>query len=154
MKSTINKKAQAALEFLTTYGWAILVVMVAISALAYFGVLNPSKSLPGRCLFGNGLSCNDQQLNESVVKISLQNGLGTTLHSVYANMTDPVGTCVPSSIATVSADSNVRFNCTITSSTNYFTKGDKGKAKITITFKKVQNGYNQVSLGEVYDTIQ
>jgi uncharacterized protein (UPF0333 family) len=37
----IRKKSQAAMEFLMTYGWAIIVVLVAISALAYFGVLSP-----------------------------------------------------------------------------------------------------------------
>lgn len=36
-----QKKAQAAMEFLMTYGWAILVVLVAIGALAYFGVIDP-----------------------------------------------------------------------------------------------------------------
>ena len=38
-----NKKSQAALEFLTTYGWAFLVILIMIGALAYFGVLNPEK---------------------------------------------------------------------------------------------------------------
>lgn len=32
----INKKSQAAVEFLMEYGWAILVVLVAVGALAYF----------------------------------------------------------------------------------------------------------------------
>jgi len=40
------KKGQALMEFLMTYGWAILVVLVAIGALAYFGVLNPERFLP------------------------------------------------------------------------------------------------------------
>ena len=40
-----NKKSQVALDFLMTYGWAILVVLVAIGALAYFGVLIPDKYL-------------------------------------------------------------------------------------------------------------
>jgi len=34
------RKGQAAIEFLVTYGWAILIVLIAIGALAYFGVLN------------------------------------------------------------------------------------------------------------------
>ena len=46
------KKAQAALEFLMTYGWAILVVLAAIGALAYFGVLSPSNFLPSKCTAG------------------------------------------------------------------------------------------------------
>jgi len=41
----MGKRAQAAMEFLMTYGWAILVVLVAIGALAYVGVLSPEKFL-------------------------------------------------------------------------------------------------------------
>ncbi|MBD3163914.1 hypothetical protein GF323_01830 [Candidatus Woesearchaeota archaeon] len=43
------EKSQAGMEFLLTYGWAIIVVLVVISALAYFGVLTPERSLPERC---------------------------------------------------------------------------------------------------------
>ena len=39
----MNKKSQAALEFLMTYGLAIIVVLIAIGALAYFGILSPCK---------------------------------------------------------------------------------------------------------------
>ncbi|MCF7871936.1 hypothetical protein K9L97_02785 [Candidatus Woesearchaeota archaeon] len=34
-----------------TYGWAILVVLLAIGALAYFGVLSPQTILPERTVF-------------------------------------------------------------------------------------------------------
>lgn len=37
----MNKKSQAAMEFLMMYGWAILIVLIALGALWYFGVLNP-----------------------------------------------------------------------------------------------------------------
>jgi hypothetical protein len=43
-----NRKAQAALEFLMTYGWAFMVILIMIAALAYFGVLNPDRILPDR----------------------------------------------------------------------------------------------------------
>ena len=45
------KKGQAAMEFLMTYGWAIVIVLAAIGALAYFGVLSPNKLLPDRTTF-------------------------------------------------------------------------------------------------------
>jgi hypothetical protein len=51
------KKAQAAMEFLMTYGWAILVVIAAIAALAYFGVLSPANLLPQRCVGESGMDC-------------------------------------------------------------------------------------------------
>lgn len=47
----MKKKGQAAMEFLMTYGWAIVVVLAAIGALAYFGVLSPNKLLPDRTTF-------------------------------------------------------------------------------------------------------
>jgi len=50
------KRAQAAMEFLMTYGWAILVVLAAIGALAYFGVLSPGNLLPHKCEFSACLS--------------------------------------------------------------------------------------------------
>ncbi len=40
---TQQKRGQAAMEFLMTYGWAILAAIVAIGVLAYFGVFNPSR---------------------------------------------------------------------------------------------------------------
>ena len=38
-----NKKGQATMEFLATYGWAILVVLCAIGVLLYFGVIDPDS---------------------------------------------------------------------------------------------------------------
>ena len=86
------KKAQAAMEFLMTYGWAILVVLVAIGALAYFGVLNPSKFLPSSCVVTPGVSCDDHKINESGgAAIVLRNGIGSDLNGV----TLVVGACTP-----------------------------------------------------------
>ena len=56
-----SRKSQAALEFLMTYGWAILVVLVSIGALAYFGVLSPDKFLPAKCTLQSGLACLDHK---------------------------------------------------------------------------------------------
>jgi hypothetical protein len=51
-----TKKSQAAMEFLMTYGWAILVVLAAIAALAYFGVLSPGKFIPEKCMLSPGIA--------------------------------------------------------------------------------------------------
>ena len=52
----IYKKGQAAMEFLMTYGWAILAAIIAIGVLAYFGVFNPgtfiSNSITVNAPFG------------------------------------------------------------------------------------------------------
>ena len=37
------KKGQSTLEYLITYGWAILIIVVIAAILWYFGVFNPSR---------------------------------------------------------------------------------------------------------------
>ncbi len=85
-----NRKSQAAMEFLMTYGWAILVVLVAIGALAYFGVLDSKvawKFLPQKCDLPPGIYCHDFEVyyDEStlppsnVLKLSLRNNGGDAI---------------------------------------------------------------------------
>ena len=75
-----SSKAQAAMEFLMTYGWALLVVLVAIGALAFFGVLNPGQFLPDQCAMFAGISCTAYQasVTGNELKFTFQNGLGYT----------------------------------------------------------------------------
>ncbi|MBU1111466.1 MAG: hypothetical protein ABIG93_04065 [archaeon] len=77
----MRKKGQAAMEFLMTYGWAILVVLIAIGALAYFGVLNPSKFLPSSCTLAPGLSCDEFKVDAASdeATIVVRNGMGKTI---------------------------------------------------------------------------
>lgn len=77
----IQKKGQAAMEFLMTYGWALLVVLIAIGALAFFGVLNPGRFLPETCTLSPGFACTDSKVTTGVATIVLQNGLGTNINS-------------------------------------------------------------------------
>ncbi len=58
----MNKKSQAALEFLTTYGWAILLVGTALMALSYFGILDPGQFLSDRCIVGSPLDCSSSNI--------------------------------------------------------------------------------------------
>ena len=73
------KKSQAAMEFLMTYGWAILVVLAAIAALAYFGVLSPEKFLPEKCLIETGFTCISSKVESSQSTIVFSNGLGKSI---------------------------------------------------------------------------
>ena len=73
------KKSQAAMEFLMTYGWAILVVLAAIAALAYFGVLSPEKFLPEKCVLQPGIACISHKVEPTKVTLVISNGLGRTI---------------------------------------------------------------------------
>ena len=55
------KKGQTAMEYLMTYGWAILIIMVVLAVLFYLGVLNPPT--PEQCVFPAGITCISSKLN-------------------------------------------------------------------------------------------
>lgn len=85
----VQKKGQAAMEFLMTYGWALLVVLIAIGALAFFGVLNPSRFLPNSCSVAPGFACTDFAASAASgdITVVLQNGLGENLGTVRVTLT-------------------------------------------------------------------
>lgn len=51
------KKSQTSIEFLFTYGWAILAISVSIGALAYFNISSPENIVPQWCDLGPQFSC-------------------------------------------------------------------------------------------------
>ena len=71
-----NNKAQAAFEFLTTYGWAFLVITITIGTLYYFGIFDFAQYLPQKCLFSSQLKCIDFSLKPNEVRLKLINNLG------------------------------------------------------------------------------
>jgi hypothetical protein len=52
-----NKKAQAAMEFLTTYGWMFLLIIVIMGGLWQFGVFSPSTWVSSSCQLDNKIAC-------------------------------------------------------------------------------------------------
>ncbi len=91
----MHRRAQAAMEFLMTYGWAILVVLVVIGALAYFGVISPSSLLPEKCTFPVQLSCSDFVVSDVGSMIVVQNGAGRDMiiESLAIEGENIYGTC-------------------------------------------------------------
>ncbi|MFO7710856.1 MAG: hypothetical protein R6V53_03770 [Candidatus Woesearchaeota archaeon] len=141
----MRKKGQAAMEFLMTYGWAILVVLGAIAALAYFGVLSPQQFIPEKCTMPPGIACLDQTANTSHVQVVLKNGLGQTLNLNNITMSEdgtPEECDYPSAIDN---GGNAIINCSITSTVG---SGDKVMADIEIAYD-TDSGLTHTKTGDV-----
>jgi hypothetical protein len=76
------KKAQVAVEFLTTYGWVIVGVIILIAVLLYYGMFDPLRFVSRQCNFEPGLPCTTYKLESSpatggaVFMVQLSNNLG------------------------------------------------------------------------------
>ena len=126
------KRAQSAMEFLMTYGWAILVVLVAIAALAHFGILNPSRTLPESCILIPGLACTDFKVDSSTssIYLTIQNGMGKDLNLFTITIDGiPGNPCVGDSSNIINslndgAEKTLIINCLISPPKNSMFKED------------------------------
>ncbi len=94
------RRGQAALEYLFTYGWAFLAVLVTIGVLAYFGVFNVSALQSNDCSFIPGIVCSDYTITPTggnLLRLDLRNTFGVplTVTDAYANSTPANMGCTP-----------------------------------------------------------
>ena len=74
------KRGQAAMEYLMTYGWAILVIVIVLAALLYLGVFNLASKTPDICNFQTGLSCKSTYVvNPATMTVNFINGYQRTI---------------------------------------------------------------------------
>ena len=81
-------RAQAALEFLTTYAWAFIVIIVTIGSLYYFGVFDFSHFVPERCTFSPQVACIDFYMSESAISAKMANTFGEDVNLTSADITN------------------------------------------------------------------
>jgi hypothetical protein len=78
------------MEFLMTYGWAILIMLVVIAVLFYLGVFSPSTSVPKICTLPAGLACYDYSIDlDGNLNLDLGQALGRDI-TVTGVGCDPV----------------------------------------------------------------
>lgn len=155
IRRTMQRKSQAALEFLITYGWAILSVLIVVSALAYFGIFNTSKYVNDVCQFGDQMTCEDYVLySNATVAFQLRNNLGVPIDitnlvvkSDYGTIICPLSGIVPNT--NIQPGTLFSSGCSITSkplSTN-----DKLRVRVVVGFRRSGAGnpvHNQT--GSIY----
>jgi len=146
----MTKKGQAALEFLMTYGWAILVVLVAIGALAYFGVLKPTTFLPEKCIIasGSGLFCDDYSATGSSVTLRVKNILPESVNVTNVAVTATDETCTAwSGDVQVGTDATQDFVVTC----GTLASGDKLTGDLAITYARA-GGLTRTTTGQIVTT--
>src|SRR3989338_3151168 len=79
------KKGQAAMEFLITYGWAILAAILVIGALAYVA-FKPSTIVPNMCVVSTPFTCELGTASKTGIELALRNGGGDTFNVVSVDV--------------------------------------------------------------------
>jgi hypothetical protein len=72
-----TKRAQSAMEYLMTYGWAILIIAVVLGALFSLGVFSGSSLIGNACIAGPGFLCQSMIVSHTTGQLSVQIGQST-----------------------------------------------------------------------------
>ncbi len=133
-----KKKAQSAVEFLSTYGWVLLILLAALGILMKYGFLEPGKYLPEKVEFGNQLVAEEYFMDvdanvdgieiDHVVAIKFRNGFPRDINiaAMMYDIGDGEHDCQIMSADLESGD-NAIFACKVT--------GLSKRTKNKITFK-------------------
>ena len=154
-----QKKSQAAIEFLATYGWAFLIILIVIGALSYFGILSPSKLLPDRCNFGSEFGCVDYSIGSAGFLVKLRNSLGTSIYvdSLSVSTEKSQLSCSSSIVGILWEKGKVK---TIPIACNFansdIVQGDKGKLNVKMAYHDAKSSasFGKEVQGEVYSSVK
>ncbi len=127
-------KGQGTMEYLMTYGWALLVIVAIGAALFALGVLNPSTYTQSRCTGLQYFTYHDQRVNTTHYTLDLVNGpkdIDVIDFEVGGVTAENIETTPPS---TTSAGNGFLLEGDSTSGKN---SGDSFSYAITITYDVV-----------------
>jgi len=143
-----RKKGQASMEFLMTYGWAILAAVLAVGVLAYYGVFSPGNSLPNICTLNAPLGCDENIVNDTGVRIIARNGAGTAI--TVSNFS--VQGCADDTSGITIGDgglADVFLSCPSAT-----TVGSKFSADLRLTYLRAGKTINEVATGKITAEVQ
>jgi hypothetical protein len=150
-KMTKGKKSQAAMEFLMTYGWAILAAVIAIGVLAYFGVFSPGKYISGNAVVNPPFyitAANAKASHGSFggVQLAIKNNGGEN-YNIHTVIISNCGTYTGAPDAVLAdTTATIIVEC---DAGNTLNEGDNIKGDITITYQKPGIGVDLTSTGTV-----
>ena len=123
---TISKssKSQSAMEYLMTYGWAILIIAIVMIALFQLGVLGNNSANTGECIASSGYLCanpvlnSNGQLQVTFGQLSGSSMVITGINCSQANAAPNVWTAVsPSANVITGGETSIVLSCPVVSNT-------------------------------------
>ncbi|MFH1209433.1 MAG: LamG domain-containing protein [archaeon] len=77
------KRAQTGMEYILTYGWAVLIILFALSSLFYIGVFEPKT--PNQCIINAPFICNDVKAYDDAVIYTISSKNPATVTDILVN---------------------------------------------------------------------
>jgi len=155
-----KRKGQSAIEYMTTYGWAVLLIMIVGLVLWQMGAFTPPSPPPGCRGFSqvtirdHGASRDDNAVylvitNEAGTKLQISaNGISTGLADVSCS------TAPSSNINPFRPGQTVKINVSCATLSSNYAAGEYYRAHVNITYINPSSGMTHKSAGECWGSIE
>jgi hypothetical protein len=144
-----QKKGQAAMEFLMTYGWAILAAVIAIGVLSYFGVFSPGKYISNVVTVNQPFGTTQElAITTSEINFLLRNGGGS---AADISSIDVAGCGNYSTAFTIADGKSALVNVTCSP---VLISDDKFKGDITIIYRIGEKVMDITGTGSISGRVQ
>ena len=163
-----NSFGQSAMEFLMTYGWALLIIVIIIAVLFYLGILQPKT--PNSLIFSPGFSASSFRVGSETGAFELDFGYakgqtirvtkaGCSMQEIPAltqsltNLTNPV--VIPSGTHKwiIGGDSGNTLNCLDENGNQLDPSnaevGQRYRGKVCIEYEEVESGLTRQVCGDL-----
>lgn len=131
----MDNKGQAALEYLMTYGWALVVIAIVVGVLIFMGILKPPTA--ATCTGLDKLAYADHTMaSDGNFSLYLSNSTGAQITSVAATAGKDFGGSCASNKTTVNATDDFYIGCQSTGTTS----GQTYKGTATVTYVRGGKG--------------
>jgi hypothetical protein len=158
----LNNKGQASLEYLMTYGWAILIMSVAVIVLWQMGAFTPPATPSGTTGFSQVYPVDQKASSiDGNITITLLNdaGVKVRLKEVNITMGQPVKNCGhwPSTVGftkDLHAGESYTVSISLSGCSSYITKGVYYRADTMIVYQNLASNIDHNSVGDCHGTVE
>ena len=153
-------KAQSAIEYLTTYGWAILVIAIVLAVLYELGLFSPSTYVHTSCVFEADFGCLGSTFTENgILTINVEQSTEGPINvtSIGCNSEPSISHMVAFSTPyTIPIGGNQTFvvQCYMNNTTPYSgTIGDLYTGYVEMNYTDIQSGFPHTLTGEIQEKV-
>ncbi|MEM4260223.1 MAG: hypothetical protein QXG00_03230 [Candidatus Woesearchaeota archaeon] len=152
------KKSQVALEFLVTYGWALMIILIMIGVIVYFGLMNPNNFISDNCDMGDELKCEDFGIYNNGVIIQVRNNFGkdivvSNIEFTLGDKEVPLIPIAPCSLGVIPNGRIYPIRCEFNQN-DILSDREKKKLNIIITYNRAPMGNPHTISGTLIGTLQ
>ncbi|MCX6773048.1 MAG: hypothetical protein NTV88_04755 [Candidatus Micrarchaeota archaeon] len=147
-----SKHGQAALDFLMTYGWALLIVVLALGAIYSLGVFDLGTFVGNRATGFAQMGIVGWQLSSSgPLTIAFRNNAGTDINITRVNVTYQTQTLSSNSTVPVtSGQQSANITIGTFNNTRY---GGSYAVQVSVEYVDVATAYSYIDSGNLYGRV-